>query len=94
MRAAGSRIAALFSAAGPRIAHSGTDGAWEREIESGLEAGYVRVGRYANQGCCPGPACGGACGMIRCRARLLYTVVSAAKSARPFGRGSFGIFAV
>jgi hypothetical protein len=51
LAAAGSRIAALFSAAGPCVAHSGTDGAWEREIESGLEAGYVRVGRYANRGC-------------------------------------------
>lgn len=51
LAAAGSRIAALFSAAGPCVAHSGTDGAWEREIESGFEVGYVGVGRYANQGC-------------------------------------------
>ena len=51
LAAAGSRTAALFSAAGPCVAHSGTDGAWEREIESEFKAGYVRVGRHANQGC-------------------------------------------
>lgn len=46
MLAAGSRIAALFSAAGPCVVHSGTDGAWEREMESGFQVGYV-----ASQGC-------------------------------------------
>jgi len=42
LAAAGSRIAALFSAAGPCVVHSGTDG----EMESGFQVGYV-----ANQGC-------------------------------------------
>jgi len=89
LAAAGSRLAALFSAAGPCVAHLGTDGAWEREIESGCEAGYVRVGRFANQGC--RPACGGACGVIRCRARL-YTRWLAQPSLHGLFKGEVLVF--
>lgn len=64
MLAAGSRIAALFSAAGPCVVHSGTDGAWERENGVRIPGRLCCEPRLPR---CPGPACGGACGVIRCR---------------------------